>query len=149
VRADRVATTQVGTYNRRRILQASQGNAQAEFSMEVQVFGVRKNADTRKALRFFSERRIRTHFVDLLEREIAAGELQRFIQRFGIDALIDRESNLFEEQGLRYAQVSPSRWVERLVAEPLLLRMPLVRRLGQPSGLTIGLDEDAWRQWLK
>src|SRR5688500_5775129 len=60
--------------------------------MEVQIFGVKKSADTRKALRFFSERRVRTHFVDLMEREISDGELQRFVQRFGLDALIDRNS---------------------------------------------------------
>ena len=36
--------------------------------MEVQIFGIRKSSDTRKALRFFAERRIKTHFVDLQER---------------------------------------------------------------------------------
>jgi arsenate reductase len=46
--------------------------------MEVQVFGVKKNAETRKALRFFSERRIRTHFVDFMERAASAQELRRF-----------------------------------------------------------------------
>jgi arsenate reductase len=117
--------------------------------MEVQIFGVKKNADTRKAIRFFSERRIRAHFVDLLERQIAAGELQRFIQKFGIEALLDRDSSRLEELGLRHAQLSPARWSEKLELEPLLLRMPLVRRLGQPLGLTIGLDEETWKTWLK
>jgi len=42
--------------------------------MEVQIFGVKKSADTRKALRFFSERRVRAHFVDLLERAMSDGE---------------------------------------------------------------------------
>lgn len=117
--------------------------------MEVQIFGVKRSADTRKALRFFSERRIRSHFVDLSEREIAAGELQRFIQRFGIEALIDRGSARFEELGLRTAEVSPGRWADRLIAEPMLLRMPLVRRLGQPPALTVGLAEDTWKEWTK
>ena len=116
--------------------------------MEVQIFGVKKSADTRKALRFFSERRIRTHSVDLLERSMSEGELQRFIQRFGIDALIDRDSKRYEELGLRHSQTSPGRWVDRLIMEPLLLRLPLVRRLGQPSGLTIGLAETTWKEWV-
>ena len=111
--------------------------------MEVQIFGVKKSADTRKAIRFFAERRIRAHFVDLIERPVAEGELQRFVQRFGIDALVDRESKRFDEMGLKHAQSSPSRWMERLLLEPTLLRLPLVRRLGQPQGLTIGLDEDS------
>ena len=53
--------------------------------MEVQIFGVRKSADTRKALRFFAERRIRTHFVDLQEWPASPGELRRFVQRFVLD----------------------------------------------------------------
>ena len=51
--------------------------------MEVQVFGVRKNPDTRAALRFFAERRIKVHFVDLAERPASKGELARFAQKFG------------------------------------------------------------------
>ena len=58
--------------------------------MEVQVFGVRKNADTRAALRFFAERRVKVHFVDLLERAASKGELGRFAQKFGALALLDR-----------------------------------------------------------
>lgn len=115
--------------------------------MEVQIFGLKKSAETRKALRFFSERRIRTHFVDLAEREIAEGELQRFIQRFGLEALIDRNSKRYDQLGLRHAQTSASRWIERLIAEPALLQLPLVRRLGQPSDLAVGASEDTWKKW--
>ena len=116
--------------------------------MEVQIFGIKKSADTRKALRFFSERRVRAHFVDLTERAISEGELQRFIQRFGLEALIDRESKLYEQLGLRHAQSSPSRWLERLLNEPLLLRMPLVRRLGNPPALALGDAEEEWKAWI-
>src|SRR6187551_3229707 len=68
-----------------------------EELMEVQVFGVRKSADTRKALRFFAERRIKTHFVDLNQRAASLGELKRFVQKFGLDRIIDRDSKRFEE----------------------------------------------------
>ena len=112
--------------------------------MEIQVFGVRKDSDTRKALRFFSERRIRTHFVDLMERAASLGELRRFAQKFGAEALVDREARRFHDLGLQYANLSSDRWLERLVEEPLLLRMPLVRNANQ---LTIGADETTWRKW--
>jgi len=115
--------------------------------MEVQVFGVKKSADTRKALRFFSERRIRAHFVDLLERPMSSAELERFIQRFGLDVVLDRDSKRFEELGLRHSTVSAGRWVDRLIEEPLLIRLPLVRKLGQPAGLTVGPDEKTWKTW--
>ena len=71
--------------------------------MEVQIFGVKKSADTRKALRFFAERRVKTHFVDLQERAASLGELRRFAQKFGVEALLDRESKRFAELGLRQA----------------------------------------------
>jgi arsenate reductase-like glutaredoxin family protein len=117
--------------------------------MEIQIFGLKKNADTRKALRFFSERRVRMHFVDLAEKPMSPGELQRFVQRFGVEALIDRASKRFEELGLRHLQVSPGRWIDRLIADPTLLRIPLVRRLGQPQDLTVGLAEERWKSWMK
>ena len=113
--------------------------------MEVQIFGTRKSAETRKALRFFSERRVKTHFVDLMERAASRGELTRFAQKFGIPALIDRDSRRFAELGLAHASLSDDRWLEKLTVEPLLLRMPLTRFANQ---LTIGAAEDAWRTWL-
>ena len=74
--------------------------------MEVQVFGTKKSAETRKALRFFAERRIKTHFVDLNERPASLGELNRFVQKFGLDRLIDRDSKRFAELGLAHARLS-------------------------------------------
>ena len=112
--------------------------------MEVQVFGVRKSAETRAALRFFAERRVKVHFVDLQERAASKGELSRFAQKFGVAALLDRDSRRFAELGLASALYSPERWLERLVEEPLLLKMPLVRFQNQ---LTVGSADAVWRNW--
>lgn len=112
--------------------------------MEIQVFGVRKSAETRAALRFFAERRVKVHFVDLHERAASVGELRRFAQKLGIAALIDRESRRFAELGLRAAMLSEERWLEKLSIEPLLLRMPLVRNQQQ---LTIGAAPETWDAW--
>jgi arsenate reductase (glutaredoxin) len=116
--------------------------------MEVQIFGVKKSADTRKALRFFAERRIKTHFVDLAERPASAGELKRFAQKFGLEAILDRESKRFADLGLRNASMSDARWLEKLMFEPLLLRMPLCRQLSDGSGLTVGDAEAQWKEWV-
>ena len=113
--------------------------------MDVQIFGVKKSADTRKALRFFAERRTRTHFVDLQERAASRGELTRFAQKFGVPALIDESSRRYAELGLRTARYGDERWMEILVDEPLLLKMPLVRR---GNALTIGAAEATWTSWL-
>ena len=112
--------------------------------MEVQIFGIRKSSDTRKALRFFAERRIKTHFVDLAERPASPGELRRFARRFGVEALLDRGSRRFADLGLGAARLSEERWLDKLADEPLLLRMPLVR---QQQRLTIGDAEATWREW--
>jgi arsenate reductase-like glutaredoxin family protein len=111
---------------------------------QAQIFGIRKSADTRKALRFFAERRVKTHFVDFTVRGPSAGELRRFAQRFGATALVDRASPRFADLGLRAAQLADEQWLARLVADPLLLRMPLVR---YGHHLAIGPDETAWRSW--
>ena len=113
--------------------------------MDVQIFGVKKNADTRKALRFFAERRMRTHFVDLMERAASRGELLRFAQKFGVPALIDESARRYAELGLRTARYGDERWLEILVDEPLILKMPLVRH---GNALTIGAAETTWKSWL-
>jgi arsenate reductase len=113
--------------------------------MDVQIFGVKKNADTRKALRFFAERRMKTHFVDLMERAASRGELTRFAQKFGVAALIDEQARRYTELGLRTARYGDERWLEILVDEPLLLKMPLVRH---GNALTIGAAETTWKSWL-
>ena len=106
--------------------------------MEVQIFGIKKSADTRAALRFFAERRVRVHFVDLNERAAAVGELRRFADKFGLQALLDRDSRRFADLG------RPVATLERLSLEPLLLRMPLVRYQQQ---LTIGPAQETWSAW--
>jgi arsenate reductase (glutaredoxin) len=113
--------------------------------MEVQIFGTKKSAETRKALRFFAERRVRAHFVDLQQRAASPGELRRFAQRFGVAALVDRTSRRFADLGLAAAHLSDERWLDRLAAEPLLLRTPLVR---WQNRLTIGVAEAEWRDWI-
>jgi len=114
--------------------------------VEVQIFGVNKSAETRKALRFFSERRIKTHFVDLTVRAASVGELQRFAQKFGAISLVDRTSRRFLDLGLQYTVLSDKRWIQKLSEEPMLLKMPLVRN---GKELTAGIDEATWKGWLE
>jgi arsenate reductase-like glutaredoxin family protein len=87
---------------------------------------------------------VKTHFVDLLERPASPGELRRFAQKFGVEALLDRGSRRFADLGLGAARLSDERWLDKLAEEPLLLRMPLVRHQQQ---LTIGDAEPVWREW--
>ena len=113
--------------------------------MEVQVFGVKNDADTRKALRFFKERRVKVHFVDLKQRAASPGELRRFAQKFGAATLVDTGAKRYAALGLGAAQLTDQRWLEMLVEEPLILRLPLVR---WQQRLTVGPAESEWRDWV-
>ena len=80
-----------------------------------------------------------------MERPASLGELRRFAQKFGVTALVDRDSRRFNDLGLRYSQLSDDRWLEKLSEEPLLLRIPLVRNGNQ---LLIGADDKILRTWV-
>jgi arsenate reductase (glutaredoxin) len=113
--------------------------------VEVQIFGTAKCRDTRKAQRFFKERRARIHFVDLTVRAASAGELRRFVQKFGVERLVDREGRCFRDRGLHVAHLSDERLFDLLVGDPMLLRTPLVR---SGNRLSVGPAEADWKAWL-
>jgi arsenate reductase (glutaredoxin) len=109
--------------------------------MEVQIFGTRKCRDTQKAVRFFKERRVRIHMVDLDQRPASPGELRRFVQKFGVEALLDREGKPFRERGLHAAHLSEARLLQLLEENPRLLRTPLVR---SGNRLSVGGRPEEW-----
>ena len=111
----------------------------------IQVFGMEDNQATRGALRFFRERRIVVHFVDLRKKPIAAGELRRFTDRLGPAALLDTESRPYREGGLAYLTTDAAGITARLLADVRLLKLPLVR---YGDDVTAGKDEATWRAWL-
>jgi len=113
--------------------------------VEVQVFGTQKNQDVRKALRFWSERRVKVHFVDLKEKAASKGELQRFTQKFGVGALIDKTSKRYAELGLGAGRYDDAKWMQWLTEEPLLLVMPLTR---WQHKVTVGYAESDWKDWV-
>lgn len=113
--------------------------------MVIQVFGTRKCADTRKAERFFKDRRIAIHFVDLAQKGMSAGELRNVAAKVGgIEALIDRDGKRYVERGLKYAAPTGPRIEEKLIEDPLLLRTPIVR---SADGATVGYQPDVWTTW--
>jgi arsenate reductase len=82
--------------------------------------------------------------VDVGKRPMAPAELNRFSQRLGAEALLDKSGKAYAKGGLGYLLMGEAEIVERLLADPALLRLPLVRR-GQD--VTVGVDEEHWRGW--
>ncbi len=111
----------------------------------VQIFGLKNSQTTRAAERFFKERRVTIHMVDLKQKPMAAGEIKRFIERFGLGGILDSEGKAYIDAGLKYYKLSDAELQGRIERDPRLLRLPLVRcgRL-----LSIGQDEDAWKAML-
>jgi arsenate reductase len=111
----------------------------------VQVFGLEDSQPTRAALRFFKERRVAIHFVDLRRRPIAPGELRRFVERLGAPALADTGGRAWRDAGLGYLRMDDAELAERLLADARLLRLPLVRC---GNDVAVGRDEASWKRWL-
>jgi arsenate reductase-like glutaredoxin family protein len=111
----------------------------------VQVFGLESDRPTRAALRFFKERRIAIHFVDLRKKPIAPGELRRFIDRLGPKALLDTAGSPYRQSGLGYLRMDDGEIAERLLADQRLLRLPLVR---SGTEVSAGPAEATWKSWL-
>ncbi|MBM3797236.1 MAG: arsenate reductase [Acidobacteria bacterium] len=112
----------------------------------VQIFGVKNSQATRAAERFFKERRAQIHFIDLKQRPMAAGEIKRFMEKFGgLAGLIGKEGKAYVDAGLAYLRVSDTDLLARIEREPALLRLPLVRN-GQK--LSVGNDPDGWKALL-
>ena len=108
----------------------------------VQVFGTADSQPTRAALRFFKERRLDVHFVDLRKKPMAAGELRRFVDRLGARALADTEGRAWRDAGLGYLSMSDTDLAARLLDDQRLLNIPLVRI---DNGFAAGRNEAAWK----
>ncbi|MDR1931733.1 MAG: glutaredoxin [Spirochaetales bacterium] len=106
----------------------------------MQIYGARKCAITKKAERFFRDRGIAYHFVDLTQRALSKGELENI--RRGLEAgesLIDTESAAYKKRGMAYMVYDEA---EELLADPLLLRTPVLR---EGVRVIVGDDEKAWK----
>lgn len=83
-------------------------------------------------------------FVDVARRAPALAELRRFSRRHGTRALLDEEAKVYRQAGIGYLRLTDDEVLERLLREPRLLRLPLVR---YGDEVTVGLDEETWRSW--
>jgi len=108
----------------------------------VQIFGLKNSQATRAAERFFKERRVAIQFVDLKQKPMAAGEIRRFIERFGLPALLDVEGKAYVDAGLKYMKMQDAELLARIERDGSLLKLPLVRG---GKLLSIGLHEETWK----
>ena len=109
--------------------------------MNIQIFGVNKCHDTKKAQRYFKERAIKFQFINLAEKALSKGELQSIKGAVGLEALIDREGKEYRRRNLQYLVHDPE---TELLANPLLLKTPIVRN---GAKATVGYRPEVWKEW--
>jgi len=110
--------------------------------LNVQIFGLKNSQATRAAERFFKERRVTFHLVDLKQKPMAPGEIKRFVDRFGLAGLLDTEGKAYVDAGLKYLKLTDSEMLGRIERDAKLLLLPLVRATNR---LSIGQDEESWK----
>lgn len=112
--------------------------------MNIQIFGTKKSFDTKKAQRYFKERRIKFQFIDLREKDMSKGELQSVMRAVGgLDALIDPKAKDQDTVAL-ITYLAESQKFDKLLENQQVLREPIVRNGKQA---TVGYDPDTWKTW--
>lgn len=112
--------------------------------MNVQIFGTKKNADSRKAERYFKERGIKFQFIDLKEKGLSRGELQSVCQAAGgYENLLDPDCKQKDLVAL-ITYISESSCMEKILENQVVLKQPIVRNGKQA---TVGYQPDVWKEW--
>ena len=110
--------------------------------MNIQIFGARKSFDTKKAERWFKERRIKYQYHRPALKGIIPREYQSVKQKVGFAALVDPKSRAYE--ALYMAYITPQAQEETLLEHPELFRTPIVRN-GREA--TVGYCPEIWASW--
>ena len=110
--------------------------------MNIQIFGKSKCFDTKKAERYFKERRVKYQLIDIMKYGMSKGEFQSVKLALGTDALVDENSKEYANQHIKY--LANNDLEERLMDSPGLFKTPIVRN-GKKA--TVGYKPDVWGTW--
>jgi len=112
--------------------------------LNIQIFGKSKSFDTKKAERYFKERRIRYQSIDLVRYGMSGKEFDSVLRAVGgIDNLIDWESKSPEVTLMKYMDDKRAK-EDKVFEHPELMRAPVVRN-GKEA--TVGYRPDVWETW--
>jgi len=115
-----------------------------EVTMNIQIFGTKKCADTRKAERFFKERGIKYQFIDMKEKGMSKGEFNSVAQvNGGMDNMINWEGKDKDTLTL-LKYIADEDKFEKIIENPQVIKTPVVRN-GKRS--TLGYQPDVWKGW--
>lgn len=112
--------------------------------MNIQIFGIKKCFDTKKAERYFKERRIKYQFIDLNIKGLSKGEFQSVKKVVGLNNLINKNSKEYKKLNMEYIRTESVK-EEILLNNPKLYITPIVRN-GKEA--TIGYQPYLWEKWI-
>lgn len=111
--------------------------------MNIQIFGISKCFDTKKAERYFKERKIKYQFIDLNIKGLSKGELQNVKIAVGLRELINEKSKEYTKLNLQNIRTDSVK-EELLLNNPKLYKTPIVRN-GKMA--TVGYKPEIWKSW--
>ena len=112
--------------------------------MNIQIFGKSKCFDTKKAERYFKERRIKYQMIDLMRFGMSGKEFDSVLRGVGgIDNLIDWESKSQEVTNMKYMEDKRAK-EDKVFDAPELMKTPIVRNGKQA---TVGYCPEIWATW--
>ncbi len=112
--------------------------------MNIQIFGIKKSPDTRKAERYFKERGIKFQSIDMKEKELSKGEFHSVLRAAGgLEAMIDPNCKDRELLALIH-YIAEEDKEDKVFENQSVLRLPIVRN-GHEA--TIGYTPDIWKKW--
>ncbi len=111
--------------------------------MNIQIFGKKKCFDTKKAERYFKERRIKFQKIDMVSKGMSLGELKSVAQAIGLDNLVNESHPSYHDSLYPYTS-EYDRKIEILTEYPEIIHTPIVRN-GKKA--TLGFQPDEWEKW--
>ena len=113
--------------------------------MNIQIFGTKKCFDTKKAERFFKERKIQFQFIDLNEKPMSKGEFNSVLNSVGINELINSKSKEYTKLNFNNIRSTEIK-AELLLKNQKVMNTPIVRNAKEA---TVGYKIDVWNEWLE
>ena len=112
--------------------------------MNIQIFGTKKNFDSKKAERYFKERGIKYQFIDMKEKGLSKGEFQSVCQAIvGYNKLIDTDCKDKDLLAL-ITYIAEEDKAEKILENQSIIKVPLVRNGKQA---TVGYQPEIWKNW--
>ena len=111
--------------------------------MNIQIYGAKNCFDTKKAERYFKERRISFQSIDLPRFGLSPREFELVLSKVGLEALINKKAKGCNDSFIEYLATDADK-IQKLMDNPNLISTPIVRN---GRNITVGFCPEIWKTW--